>query len=179
MQIKTKQKQLRCSAHAARQDGSGACAAKESTNGPAWVCMHIYNGHIIVCASWGEVRARVHARGHTQRERRTSVCAGGARLSLPHSHAGTTEAAATHTTRQMESVRLQSSHTAPQTTSLKAIKTIIKKQKLKRKQTQGSSVHACECVRDAFNVADAGHNAEHTARQRKKVKQNTIIISLT
>ncbi|ESS63286.1 hypothetical protein TCDM_08938 [Trypanosoma cruzi Dm28c] len=43
--------------------------------------MHIYNGHIIVCASWGEVRARVHARGHTHTERRTSVCAGGARLS--------------------------------------------------------------------------------------------------
>ncbi|RNC32786.1 putative protein kinase, partial [Trypanosoma cruzi] len=61
--METKQKQLRCSAHAARQDGSGACRAKESTNGPAWVCMHIYNGHIIVCVSWGEVRARVHARG--------------------------------------------------------------------------------------------------------------------
>ncbi|ESS63094.1 nucleolar RNA helicase II [Trypanosoma cruzi Dm28c] len=56
--------------------------------------MHIYNGHIIVCASWGEVRARVHARGHTQRERRTSVCAGGARLSLPHSHTATAAAAA-------------------------------------------------------------------------------------
>ncbi|KAF5224636.1 hypothetical protein ECC02_002275 [Trypanosoma cruzi] len=27
-----------------------------------------------VCASWDEVRARVHARGHTQSERRTSVC---------------------------------------------------------------------------------------------------------
>ncbi|EKG06838.1 nucleolar RNA helicase II, putative [Trypanosoma cruzi] len=61
--------------------------------------MHIYNGHIIVCASWGEVRARVHARGHTQRERRKSVCAGGARLSLPHSHAAaTTTAAAAHAT---------------------------------------------------------------------------------
>ncbi|KAF5218775.1 hypothetical protein ECC02_008263 [Trypanosoma cruzi] len=45
--MKTKQKQLRCSAHAVRQDGSGACRAKESTNGPAWVCMHIYNGHIM------------------------------------------------------------------------------------------------------------------------------------
>ncbi|ESS60734.1 hypothetical protein TCDM_11727 [Trypanosoma cruzi Dm28c] len=44
--------------------------------------MHIYNGHVIVCASWGEVRARVHARGHTHRERRKSVCAGGACLSL-------------------------------------------------------------------------------------------------
>ncbi|EKG00248.1 protein kinase, putative [Trypanosoma cruzi] len=98
MQWKQKQKQLRCSAHAARQDGSGACRAKESTNGPAWVCMHIYNGHIIVCASWGEVRARVHARGHTHRELRTSVCAGGARLSLPHSHAATTAAAAAHAT---------------------------------------------------------------------------------
>ncbi|EKF98662.1 hypothetical protein TCSYLVIO_010437, partial [Trypanosoma cruzi] len=72
--IKTKQKQLRCSTHAARQDGSGACRAKESTNGPAWVCMHIYNGHIIVCASWGEVRARVHARGHTHREKDECVC---------------------------------------------------------------------------------------------------------
>ncbi|ESS55949.1 nucleolar RNA helicase II [Trypanosoma cruzi Dm28c] len=60
--------------------------------------MHIYNGHIIVCASWGEVRTRVHARGHTHRERRTSVCAGGARLSLPHSHAATTAAAAAHAT---------------------------------------------------------------------------------
>ncbi|KAF5216422.1 hypothetical protein ECC02_010800 [Trypanosoma cruzi] len=44
---KNKTKQLWCSAHAARQDGSGACGAKESTNGPAWVCMHIYNGHIM------------------------------------------------------------------------------------------------------------------------------------
>ncbi|ESS61521.1 hypothetical protein TCDM_10889 [Trypanosoma cruzi Dm28c] len=78
--IKTKQKQLRCSAHAARQDGSGACRAKESTNGPAWVCMHIYNGHIIVCASWGEVRARVHARGHTEREK--EVCVRAVRGSL-------------------------------------------------------------------------------------------------
>ncbi|ESS63693.1 nucleolar RNA helicase II [Trypanosoma cruzi Dm28c] len=60
--------------------------------------MHIYNGQIIVCASWGEVRARVHARGHTHRERRTSVCAGGAWLSLPHSHAATTAAAAAHAT---------------------------------------------------------------------------------
>ncbi|ESS62682.1 nucleolar RNA helicase II [Trypanosoma cruzi Dm28c] len=62
--------------------------------------MHIYNGHIIVCASWGEVRARVHARGHTHRERRTSVCAGGARLSHTHSHAATTAAAAAHATRR-------------------------------------------------------------------------------
>ncbi|ESS62823.1 hypothetical protein TCDM_09481 [Trypanosoma cruzi Dm28c] len=80
--IKTKQKQLRCSAHAARQDGSGACRAKESTNGPAWVCMHIYNGHIIVCASWEEVRARVHAGGHTQREGRVCVRAVHGSLSL-------------------------------------------------------------------------------------------------
>ncbi|ESS55914.1 hypothetical protein TCDM_12590 [Trypanosoma cruzi Dm28c] len=36
--------------------------------------MHICNGHIIVCASWGEVRARVHARGHTHREREGRVC---------------------------------------------------------------------------------------------------------
>ncbi|RNC33432.1 nucleolar RNA helicase II, partial [Trypanosoma cruzi] len=27
-----------------------------------------------VCASWGEVRARVHARGHTHREREGRVC---------------------------------------------------------------------------------------------------------
>ncbi|KAF5213633.1 nucleolar RNA helicase II [Trypanosoma cruzi] len=55
-----------------------------------------------VCASWGEVRARVHARGHThtESERRTSVCAGGARLSLPHSYAATTAAAAAHATRR-------------------------------------------------------------------------------
>ncbi|KAF5213802.1 nucleolar RNA helicase II [Trypanosoma cruzi] len=97
MQWKQKQKQLRCSAHAARQDGSGACRAKESTNGPAWVCMQYIQWAHYVCASWGEVRARVHARGHTQRsERRMSVCAGGARLSLPHSHAATTAAAAAH-----------------------------------------------------------------------------------
>ncbi|ESS55646.1 hypothetical protein TCDM_12868 [Trypanosoma cruzi Dm28c] len=83
--IKTKQKQLRCSAHAARQDGSGACRAKESTNGPAWVCMHIYNGHIIVCASWGEVRARVHARGHTHREREKEECVCGRCMALSHS----------------------------------------------------------------------------------------------
>ncbi|EKF99453.1 hypothetical protein TCSYLVIO_009627 [Trypanosoma cruzi] len=98
--MKTKQKQLRCSAHAARQDGSGACRAKESTNGPAWVCMHIYNGHIIVCASWGEATTRVHASGHTHRERRKCVYAGGARLSRPHSHAVTTAAAAAHATRR-------------------------------------------------------------------------------
>ncbi|KAF5216537.1 nucleolar RNA helicase II [Trypanosoma cruzi] len=93
--METKQKQLRCSAHAARQDGSGACRAKESTNGPAWVCMQYIQWAHYVCASWGEVRARVHARGHTQRvSERTSVCAGGAWLSLPHSHAATTTAAA-------------------------------------------------------------------------------------
>ncbi|KAF5219237.1 nucleolar RNA helicase II [Trypanosoma cruzi] len=62
-----------------------------------------------VCASWDEVRARVHARGHThthrERERRTSVCAGGARLSLPHSHAATTAAAAAHATTGRRSKR--------------------------------------------------------------------------
>ncbi|KAF5217726.1 hypothetical protein ECC02_009359 [Trypanosoma cruzi] len=66
--METKQKQLRCSAHAARQDGSGACGAKESTNGPAWVCMQYIQWAHYVCASWDEVRARVHARGHTHRE---------------------------------------------------------------------------------------------------------------
>ncbi|KAF5219589.1 hypothetical protein ECC02_007426 [Trypanosoma cruzi] len=72
--IKTKQKQLRCSAHAARQDGSGACRAKESTNGPAWVCMQYIQWAHYVCASWDEVRARVHARGHTQRVSEIRVC---------------------------------------------------------------------------------------------------------
>ncbi|KAF5215873.1 hypothetical protein ECC02_011398 [Trypanosoma cruzi] len=72
--IKTKQKQLRCSAHAARQDGSGACRAKESTNGPAWVCMQYIQWAHYVCASWDEVRARVHARGHTQRVSERRVC---------------------------------------------------------------------------------------------------------
>ncbi|KAF5216580.1 hypothetical protein ECC02_010617 [Trypanosoma cruzi] len=72
--IKTKQKQLRCSAHAARQDGSGACGAKESTNGPAWVCMQYIQWAHYVCASWDEVRARVHARGHTQRVSERRVC---------------------------------------------------------------------------------------------------------
>ncbi|RNE96190.1 hypothetical protein TcG_13111 [Trypanosoma cruzi] len=43
-----------------------------------------------------------------------------------------------------------------------------------RKQSYACNEY--ECVRDAFNVADAGHNAEHTARQQKQVKQNTIII---
>ncbi|KAF5214467.1 hypothetical protein ECC02_012934 [Trypanosoma cruzi] len=82
--IKTKQKQLRCSAHAARQDGSGACRAKESTNGPAWVCMQYIQWAHYVCASWDEVRARVHARGHTQRvgERRVCVRAVHGSLSL-------------------------------------------------------------------------------------------------
>ncbi|KAF5213646.1 hypothetical protein ECC02_013819 [Trypanosoma cruzi] len=82
--IKTKQKQLRCSAHAARQDGSGACRAKESTNGPAWVCMQYIQWAHYVCASWDEVRARVHARGHTQRvgERRVCVRAVHGALSL-------------------------------------------------------------------------------------------------
>ncbi|KAF5219367.1 nucleolar RNA helicase II [Trypanosoma cruzi] len=47
-----------------------------------------------VCASWDEVRARVHARGHTQRVSEGRVCAGGAWLSLPHSHAATAAAAA-------------------------------------------------------------------------------------
>ncbi|ESS55069.1 hypothetical protein TCDM_13481 [Trypanosoma cruzi Dm28c] len=36
--------------------------------------MHIYNGHIIVCASWGEATTRVHARGHTHSEREGRVC---------------------------------------------------------------------------------------------------------
>ncbi|KAF5213794.1 hypothetical protein ECC02_013667 [Trypanosoma cruzi] len=72
--METKQKQLRCSAHAARQDGSGACRAKESTNGPAWVCMQYIQWAHYVCASWGEVRARVHARGHTQRGSEGRVC---------------------------------------------------------------------------------------------------------
>ncbi|KAF5215989.1 hypothetical protein ECC02_011272 [Trypanosoma cruzi] len=72
--METKQKQLRCSAHAARQDGSGACRAKESTNGPAWVCMQYIQWAHYVCASWDEVRARVHARGHTQRVREGRVC---------------------------------------------------------------------------------------------------------
>ncbi|KAF5214228.1 hypothetical protein ECC02_013197 [Trypanosoma cruzi] len=72
--IKTKQKQLRCSAHAVRQDGSGACRAKESTNGPAWVCMQYIQWAHYVCASWDEVRARVHARGHTQRVSEGRVC---------------------------------------------------------------------------------------------------------
>ncbi|KAF5216480.1 hypothetical protein ECC02_010748 [Trypanosoma cruzi] len=82
--IKTKQKQLRCSAHAARQDGSGACRAKESTNGPAWVCMQYIQWAHYVCASWDEVRARVHARGHTQgvSERRVCVRAVHGSLSL-------------------------------------------------------------------------------------------------
>ncbi|KAF5217731.1 hypothetical protein ECC02_009364 [Trypanosoma cruzi] len=65
--METKQKQLRCSAHAARQDGSGACRAKESTNGPAWVCMQYIQWTHYVCASWDEVRTRVHARD-THRE---------------------------------------------------------------------------------------------------------------
>ncbi|KAF5216751.1 hypothetical protein ECC02_010444 [Trypanosoma cruzi] len=69
-----KTKQLRCSAHAARQDGSGACRAKESTNGPAWVCMQYIQWAHYVCASWSEVRARVHARGHTQSVREGRVC---------------------------------------------------------------------------------------------------------
>ncbi|EKF30657.1 hypothetical protein MOQ_005528 [Trypanosoma cruzi marinkellei] len=36
--------------------------------------------------------------------------------------------------------------------------------------------HAYECVWDACNVTDAGSGKEHTAGQRKQVKQNTIII---
>ncbi|KAF5213879.1 hypothetical protein ECC02_013569 [Trypanosoma cruzi] len=35
--------------------------------------------------------------------------------------------------------------------------------------------HAYECVWGAFNVTDAGSGKEHTAGQRKQVKQNTII----
>ncbi|RNC41622.1 hypothetical protein TcCL_NonESM08806 [Trypanosoma cruzi] len=42
------------------------------------------------------------------------------------------------------------------------------------------NLYACrayECVWDAFNVTDRGSsNAEHTAWQRKQVKQNTIIV---
>ncbi|KAF5219313.1 hypothetical protein ECC02_007739 [Trypanosoma cruzi] len=72
--METKQKQLRCSAHAARQDGSGACGAKESTNGHAWVCMQYIQWTHYVCASWDEVRARVHARGHTQKVSEGRVC---------------------------------------------------------------------------------------------------------
>ncbi|KAF5213904.1 hypothetical protein ECC02_013544 [Trypanosoma cruzi] len=136
--IKTKQKQLRCSAHAARQDGSGACRAKESTNGPAWVCMQYIQWAHYVCASWDEVRARVHARGHTQRVRERRVCVRAVHGSLTHSHAATTAAAAAHTTKLMESVRLQNSHTVLQTRSLKSNKK-QEFQKKKRKKTWASS----------------------------------------
>ncbi|EKG00578.1 trans-sialidase, putative, partial [Trypanosoma cruzi] len=72
---------------------------KRAPTGLHGCACNIYNGHIIVCASWGEVRTRVHARGHTHIERRKSVCAGGAWLSHTHSHAATTAAAA-HATRR-------------------------------------------------------------------------------
>ncbi|RNC42062.1 hypothetical protein TcCL_NonESM08335 [Trypanosoma cruzi] len=37
--------------------------------------------------------------------------------------------------------------------------------------------HTYECVWDALNVTDKGiNNAEHTVKQRKQMKQNTIII---
>ncbi|RNC42055.1 hypothetical protein TcCL_NonESM08328 [Trypanosoma cruzi] len=42
---------------------------------------------------------------------------------------------------------------------------------------QSCACHAYECVWDAFNVTDTGSSkTEHTAGQRKHVKQNTIII---
>ncbi|ESS55325.1 hypothetical protein TCDM_13208 [Trypanosoma cruzi Dm28c] len=45
--------------------------------------MHIYNGHIIVCASWGEVRARVHAKHtHTEEEREKDECVCGRCMAL-------------------------------------------------------------------------------------------------
>ncbi|KAF5219266.1 nucleolar RNA helicase II [Trypanosoma cruzi] len=82
------------------QAGRQRCVSCKREHQRACMGVHAYiQWAHYVCASWGEVRARVHARGHTQRERgRTSVCAGGARLSLTHSHAATTAAAAAHAT---------------------------------------------------------------------------------
>ncbi|KAF5219146.1 nucleolar RNA helicase II [Trypanosoma cruzi] len=51
-----------------------------------------------VCASWDEVRARVHARGHTERVSERRVCVRAVHGSLPHSHAATTAEAAAHAT---------------------------------------------------------------------------------
>ncbi|RNC53825.1 hypothetical protein TcCL_ESM08806 [Trypanosoma cruzi] len=45
-----------------------------------------------------------------------------------------------------------------------------------RPRKQLCACHAYECVWDAFNVTDVESNAEHTAEQRKQLKQNTIII---
>ncbi|GGM95854.1 hypothetical protein GCM10010106_50990 [Thermopolyspora flexuosa] len=59
--------------------------------------------------------------------------AGGAWLSHTHSHAATTAAAAAQTTKQMESVRLQNSHTVLQTRSLKSnMKQEFKKKKMEK-----------------------------------------------
>ncbi|KAF5220174.1 hypothetical protein ECC02_006850 [Trypanosoma cruzi] len=83
------------------QAGRQRCVSCKREHQRACMGVHAYiQWAHYVCASWDEVRARVHARGHTQRERRTSVCAGGARLSLPHSHAATTAAAAAHAKRR-------------------------------------------------------------------------------
>ncbi|EAN81066.1 hypothetical protein, conserved [Trypanosoma cruzi] len=43
-------------------------------------------------------------------------------------------------------------------------------------RNQLCACHAHECVWGAFNVTDAGSGKEHTAGQRKQVRQNTIII---
>ncbi|KAF5216135.1 hypothetical protein ECC02_011125 [Trypanosoma cruzi] len=58
-----------------------------------------------VCASWDEVRARVHAREHTQRLSERRVCVRAVHGSLPHSHAATTAAAAAHATTTRRSKR--------------------------------------------------------------------------
>ncbi|EKF26127.1 hypothetical protein MOQ_010195, partial [Trypanosoma cruzi marinkellei] len=93
-----------------------------------------------------------------------------------HSHRtatnGSTPAAAVHTPRDTWNQYDCRTRTPPANQKFKSNKTIIKK----KEKNPGSTAHAYQCVRDAFNVTDVGHNAEHTAGQQKQGKQNTIII---
>ncbi|ESS60972.1 hypothetical protein TCDM_11469 [Trypanosoma cruzi Dm28c] len=68
------------------QAGRQRCVSCKREHQRACMGVHAYiQWAHYVCASWGEVRARVHARGHTHREsvRRTSVC--GRCTALSHS----------------------------------------------------------------------------------------------
>ncbi|KAF5217026.1 hypothetical protein ECC02_010152 [Trypanosoma cruzi] len=57
------------------QAGRQQCVSCKREHQRAGMGVHAYiQWAHYVCASWGEVRARVHARGHTQREREKRVC---------------------------------------------------------------------------------------------------------
>ncbi|KAF5217729.1 hypothetical protein ECC02_009362 [Trypanosoma cruzi] len=61
--------------HPCSQAGRQQCVSCKREHQRACMGVHAYiQWAHCVCASWGEVRARVHARGHTQRESEGRVC---------------------------------------------------------------------------------------------------------